>query len=208
MESKDSYSNKIDYKTEEIMALKHLLEQYKDVALSDTDVMKIIDGKANMIRYPEMHKIDSIEQLLSPYGACVILYETKPHFGHWCCITVRDPHTEGYSRKGKLILEFWDSYGKPIDSQLSNIPRDYAKSSNQDLPYLSYLLLKESCPYKLSYNQYPFQKLLPGVSTCGRWVSLRILLKDAPLELFKDLFYGMYSDEIAAMVTHDKEQLK
>jgi len=196
----------MDYKTPEIMSLKHLVDSYKEVALSDTDVMKIIDGKANLIRYPEMHKIDNIKQLLEPYGACVILYETKPHYGHWCCITLRNPETEGFSKKGKQILEFWDSYGKPIDSQLSNIPRKYAQESHQDVPYLSHLLLKESCPYKLSYNQYPFQELLPGVATCGRWVSLRILLKDAPLELFKELFHGMYSDEIATMITHDKDQ--
>jgi hypothetical protein len=178
---------------------KRLIDQEKSEPTSADDILKIVKGKANVIKYCELKKYSCIDELLYPYDACVLLYETKPNYGHWVCLT----------KHGNLI-EYFNSYGnlgKPNskmgmpDTELEFISKEWAKESGQDHRYLSDLLMDESCDYELSYNDHPFQKMTNEVSTCGRWVGLRILLKELPLEVFKDLFYGKHSDDLITFLT-------
>lgn len=189
---------------QQLLTLRDEVDKFKDIALSTEDILRIVDGKAHVVLYSQIHTFNSIDELLKPYDAAVILYETHENYGHWTCVTLRDE----YSRKGKRILEFWDSYGLPFDAQLTDIPKEFAKKTYQDKPYLSELLIKENCPYKLSYNEFQFQELTPNVKDCGRWVATRILLKDLPLKVFRDFFYGLYSDDLVTILTMDNSQLK
>jgi hypothetical protein len=177
-----------------------VIDFYKDIALSDTDVLNLVDGKANIITYPALYKIKQIDQILQPFGCCVLLFEAQPHFGHWCCLLLT------IDEDGQDSLEFFDPYGGPLDSQIDHIPEPFRRQSHQDVPYLSYLLVDS--PYRLSYNQYQFQKLKEGVKDCGRWSALRILFRHLPLEQFKDWFYGKNSDDIVTYLTMDPSQIK
>src|SRR5665648_14336 len=106
---------------------------------SDRDIMKAVDGKANLVLYPDIAKYKTIDALLGKHKACIILYITSddPHnvFGHWVTIFKSGPKT----------LTFFDSYAYIFDSQLafSKIPMP---------PYLTDLL--ERCNYDIIYNTH------------------------------------------------------
>lgn len=182
------------------MDLQKVIDEYKGIALSDVDLFNLVSGMCTIIRVPNIYKYKSIDEMLDGKGACFILYEWAPHTGHWCCLTLHGND-----------LEFYDPYGgiekgKP-DAELNNIPNGkYKRDSHQDKPYLTYLLLK--CNYNLSYNEFKFQKLDKRIKDCGRWCSARILFKMLPLEEFKKLFYGPYSDDIVTIITANRSQLE
>ncbi len=183
---------------EDFKKLREIISEYKDVPLSDSQMLELVKGKANVVVYPNMHKYKDINELIDPYSACFILYETKPNFGHWCCITLHN--TE---------LEFFDSYSGFPDSQLEYIPQEFKDQSYQNYPYLLRLMSdKSTCQYKLSYNEFPFQKLDNSTKDCGRWCVLRVLLKELSLKDFKKLFFGVYSDDFATLLTAEPNQLQ
>lgn len=155
--------------------------------LSENDIRKLLGGKVNVVRVLDLDKYNSVDELLYPFGQCVLLYESKLNYGHWVCITRYDNH-----------LEFFDSYGSFPDSQIERLPKSFAKESGQDRKILSNLLLK--CDYTMSYNEFPFQKHSNDVATCGKWVVLRCLLKDLILTEFRDLFFGKDSDKLASFL--------
>lgn len=178
--------------------LKQLLDEEKAQPTSADDILKIVKGKANVLRYSQLKDIRDVDELLYPYDACVILYESRAGYGHWVTLT-----------KHGNLLEYFNPYGDMgksrskmgmPDTELSFISKEWAEESGQSERYLSRLLMDDSCTYDLSYNEHPFQKLSNEVSTCGLWVSLRILLKELPLAVFKDLFYGKYSDDLVTFL--------
>lgn len=159
-----------------------------DIALSDKQVLNLVGGKANIILYRDIHKYKSINEMLSPFNACFILFESQPRYGHWCALIKVNPY----------LLEFFDPYGTYPDDTLGFIPPKFAKESFQDHPYLSYIMMKS--PYNLSFNEYQFQKKEPNIRTCGRWSAMRILFKDLPLEDFKRIFLKG-SDKLVTKLT-------
>lgn len=165
-----------------------LVEQHKNLALSDSDLLDLMKNQANVVTYKDIKKYGTIDSLLGPYNVCFILYEWKPSYGHWTLL----------SRAGDL-LEFFDPYGNFPDSQLALIPEPWKTESGQNVKRLSKLMIE--CNYDLSYNEYPFQKHHEDTKTCGRWCVVRALLKDLPLEDFKSLFLSKDSDTFATILT-------
>jgi hypothetical protein len=179
--------------------IKQILNKYADIALSDKEVLKLINGRANLILYPDLHKYTSIDQILEPYGACILLYEAKPRYGHWCCIF----------KVNDRLLEYFNPYGGfhegfP-DESLEYIPMDFRLKSHQYYPYLSMLMYNS--PYQLSYNEYPFQKHNQNIKTCGRWCAIRIVFKNYSLNEFSDLIkflkkkLNINSDQLVTLLT-------
>lgn len=160
-----------------------------DIALSDKQILRLVNGNANIVLYPNLYKYKSIDQLLSPYNACFILFESRPYFGHWCALIKIDNKT----------IEFFNPYGGYPDDGLKYIPEDFRKISNQDYPYLSYLMINS--PYDLSYNEYVFQKHGKNIRTCGRWSAMRIILKDLTLKEFTKIFLNKNGDEMITRLT-------
>lgn len=169
---------------------KIFLEYEKSIALSNFDIMKLLENKINLVLYPDISKYDTIDDLLGKYGACVILYMSAKNFGHWCCIFKLCPHK----------LEFFDPYGTFVDDELVNIPKKFRIESGQEYPYLSHLMYES--PYKLTYNQYKFQKTGKGINTCGRWCVLRLKLRNMCLEEFQEYFDNDDSDNLATILTY------
>jgi hypothetical protein len=158
---------------------KNIIKQYENIALSDKEVIKLVKGRANLILYPDLYKYKNIDETLEPYGACILLYEAKPKYGHWCCIF----------KVNNNLLEYFNPYGGfdegYPDESLEYIPMDFRLISNQDYPYLS--LLMYNSPYDLSYNEYKFQKHDKNIKTCGRWCAIRLVFRSYPLDDFHDL---------------------
>jgi hypothetical protein len=145
-------------------------------SLSNEDILKLVNDKANLVSYTNIHKYKTLDQLLGKWGACVILYELKKLYGHWCCIFKLDNNT----------IEFFDPYSLMADRQLNFINKEYRLESNQNYPYLTRLMLDS--PYVLTYNQYPFQEYKKGINSCGRWVAIRLLFRLMSLDQFIKLF--------------------
>ncbi|AVL93358.1 hypothetical protein za3_18 [Zamilon virus] len=181
----------LSYNYNKMKTIKH----YENVALSNTDILDMLDNKAQIVLYPDLINYNSIDEVLGPYGACILLFEAKKNFGHWCCLFKRDDNT----------IEFFNSYGGYPDNSLKFIPLHFRKISNQYYPYLSLLLLE--CPYELHYNEFKFQKRANDIKTCGRWCVIRILLRHLSIYEFKNFidemckYYKAKPDEIITMMT-------
>lgn len=163
------------------------LKKLEDVALSNFDIKKILDGKVNVVVYPDIHNFKTIDQLMGPNGACALLYESKPKYGHWTAVL--KIKNDG--------CEYFDPYGGDVDGlpdeNLKFIPPSFGKKTNQDHTYLINLMVNS--PYQLSYNQFKFQKHGPNIRTCGRHVVCRIKFKHLSLEEYY-LFLKNMSKEL------------
>lgn len=156
--------------------IRNVISKLRKKALSGDEMLKLLDNQSNLITYPELSKMQSIDEALGKHNACVILYETKKHYGHWCCI---------FKNKKKCI-EFFDPYGLMPDDQLKFIPMHFRKSNNEKFSHLTYLLWKSGC--SVEYNHTRLQKKMKDINTCGRWCSMRIGLRHIPLNKFVKLF--------------------
>lgn len=178
------------------------MKEYEEIPLSDSEVLELVDGKANLITYKELRGYRNIDEVLGKNEACIILFESKPNYGHWCCLIKRGN-----------VVEFFNPYGdvKKIgegypDECLRYINKIFRKESGQDEPILTKLLLE--CDYELEYNQYPFQKMKNGINTCGRHCATRIMMKDMELDEYALFIYtlaktlGVSMDEIVTAITY------
>lgn len=152
------------------------IKQLQSKSLSNEEIMKALDNKANLIIYPELYKYKTLDDVLGKWGKCIILFETQKNYGHWCCI---------FKLKNRGI-EFFDSYGNMVDTQLKKIDINFRIENNEFYPHLSLLMLQS--PYLLSYNHFKFQELKKNVNSCGRWCVLRLLFSNLTLDEFIKIF--------------------
>lgn len=154
-------------------SMDYLIENAETVDLTGEDIVKICEGKVKVVPYHELANVNSIEELLKPFDAVILLYEVKQNFGHYTALLI-DPDGN---------LEFFDSYGFAPDQELN-----YAKYDNT--PYLTNLLKKYNG--NIVYNNYQFQEWVKDVNTCGRWTSTRIRFgKKYNLSQFQKLFSNL-----------------
>lgn len=149
-----------------------------DDPLNGQDLLTLCDGKANLIKYNELERYSSIEELMGRYGAVIILYEWDHNMGHWtCCFK---------SLSFDKRIEFFDPYGFKPDEEKKFIPKEFWKDS-----FLTKLLLNAKLRnWEIEFNNYKFQdERFPSIATCGRWVGARLLLRNIDLEKFKQLFF-------------------
>lgn len=156
-------------------------------------VNKPISGKEILSWLPNVTILKQGELMnykFLPKLPLVILYEIKPQFGHWTTV-LETP--EG--------IEHFDSYSAMPDDELSFIPENYKKVSNQDQKHLLKLLSNHD---NVNYNQYIFQGD-PPIATCGRWVILRNLFNYLTIDQFYKMInktmrdLGISSDELVSM---------
>ena len=176
------------------------LKELESISLSNHDIENLLDGKVNVVTYPELKEYSSLDELLGNNGCAVILYMTDKNFGHWCALV----------RVNNKLVEFFDPYGMVPDSELKFVPAHLKKSTRQDFAYLSQLM--DDSPYKLSYNEYPMQHFGKGLNTCGRWSTARCIFKEWPLSKFHNKFvnneFGMSPDSYVTMFTELYKELK
>jgi hypothetical protein len=158
----------------------YTLPCYEDIALSDKAILDLLDNKVNIVLYPNLYKYHNIDEVIGPYEASILLFEAKPSYGHWCALFKVDNNT----------IEFFDPYGMATtggypDDNLKLVPQDFAKVTNQEIPYLSLLLAKS--PYDLTYNEFQFQKRNKKIRTCGRHCVFRLMNRDQSLYQYKDM---------------------
>lgn len=148
---------------------------FENIALSNHDILNLLSNKCNIILYPDLYKYNSINEILEPYDSCIILYEAKPKYGHWCAI----------NKINNNDIEFFNPYGGLVDNSLNYIPNSFRKKTNQLYPYLTKLMYNS--PYNLFYNEFKFQKKGYDIKTCGRHCVIRTLLKKLDIYEYKEL---------------------
>lgn len=150
-----------------------VIKNLKNIALSGNDIYNACENNIKILKYNQLKNFNNIDDVFNPYNAVALLYEIKPNYGHWVLI-LRHP-------KSKTI-EFFDSYGMFIDDQLEHINMDFRKESGQKFITLSKLLAESN--YKVIFNHSKVQSKKKNVSSCGRHLCLRYLLRDIPLRKY------------------------
>lgn len=185
--------------TKELTSIKW--EEDPNYPLNEDDIQTLLDGKVNIIPYSKIHFAKSITELINPYDACIILYEAKPNYGHWCAL-LRVNNTN--------LIEFFDPYGEAPDEQLGYIDKEFREETFQNKKYLTALLINyvDNEGGTITWNDVDFQKLAPKIKTCGRWCVLRIALKmlynvdfTKIVEIFREIFSFDNKDELVTLLT-------
>ena len=97
-------------------------------ALSSEDIKQIFGGKINVYTYDELQRFNNIDEALSPYGRCIILYfwQTKPStYGHWTAIFKLDNND----------VEFYDSFSSKPDDNLKEINKTFRQKTEWNILY-------------------------------------------------------------------------
>jgi hypothetical protein len=130
-----------------------------DEPLSLNEVQALAPN-ALIMKYSGLRRFSRLPRL-----PLILLYETKPNYGHWVCV-LRTP--EG--------IEHFDSHGIVPDDELKWVPDWLKPSTGQDTKKLMTLLYREAAEHgtQINYNAHHLQS--KDVSTCGRWCALRIAL--------------------------------
>jgi len=163
-----------------------------DKSLSGYEILNMLDNKCNLIVYPDLQNYKDIDEVLGKYGCTVILYLTSKDYGHWVCLI---KHKDN-------VIEFFDSYGLPLDKEFGFITREKRNYLKQNLPYLSKLLYNS--PYQVIYNDVKLQKDKKDINTCGRHVIMRIVNRNLDVDDYANILKTnkYYSpDEIVTILT-------
>jgi hypothetical protein len=152
-----------------------ILNKAHEYALSGQDIKNILDDKVNILTYPQLSQYININDVLTIDKPLIILYLLHSwSYGHWVALIKHNDR-----------IEFFDSYGIPIDKQLNNIKdKNFKIESNQDYPYLLKLLYDSN--QKIEFNHTPLQKMkkdnIESVATCGRHSAVRCYFKQMKLK--------------------------
>ena len=168
--------------------LKNEVKQKMKKALTSTEMIEAMEGKANFLTYPELAEKKTLDQVLGPHDMCIILYLTKENYGHYCCLF----------RIGNIVT-FADSYGGVIDSQLKKIPSHFREESNQVRSHLCRLLYNSG--HEVHYNDKQLQKLNKDISTCGRHCLTRLWLRHLDCDDYIKFFKGLNPDILVTLFT-------
>lgn len=159
-------------------------------SLSDSDIRKFIGEPVRIIKYSELSKFKTVDQLLHPYDGCFILYETDHNYGHWTVLF-----------RNRWGIEFFDSYGAPIDTMIGNLKKSYPAGGAQQKPYLTALILRSLKAngerLHIISNKVALQSSNENITTCGRWAVFRYINRRSDLRSFIDLFKNQPDKDLA-----------
>ena len=106
------------------------------------------------------------------------------------------------TKRSDDTVEFFDPYGVRVDGELGFISPEFKIETGQ-LGKLLQMIQSPTEPYRVVYNRTVLQKQSKGIDTCGRWVALRIRMKQLALVDFVKLFQSgtLSPDEWATTMT-------
>lgn len=136
-----------------------MLGRAEKVALSDTDIQRMIKAPIKIFEYDNLPSM-TLEQVMET-GIAVILLQIKgghTPIGHWIALLKYDDH-----------IEHFDPYGLTLDQELA---------LTHEEPYLSQML--QGVTVKNANVQ--LQNFKEDVNTCGRHVAVRCNYKKMSYE--------------------------
>jgi hypothetical protein len=170
------------------------IEEAKAYALSDDDIRSLLGGSIRITTYPDLHKVNSINELFDNHGRAILFIpQQNEQQGHWTALIRR-------SRE----IEFFDPYGEPPEAQKDTIDDYQLNKMKMSEPLLAELLT--DCPQRIIYNKVQLQKLQDDVNTCGRHAVCRLLYSKYPLQKYRQIIQrsGLSPDEFVVKLTYDE----
>ncbi len=129
--------------------------------------------KDKIVKYADLKNYRNINELLpEDFDFRVLLIESKPNSGHWCCVL-----------KYKDVIEYFNSYGTGCGYDFKFIPDSVSRMLGQGRDDLLELMRTKRPDQKLYYNKKRLQNNADGINTCGRWVIARCLAGQCGYEL-------------------------
>jgi len=137
-----------------------------DYMVNSEDLKNLLGNDLRIIKFQDLKNYSTIYQLLPKQKDYVVIFFTdnmknNTNIGHWTCVL-----------RYKNRFEFFDSYGLPEEDELKFIPNQKRKEFGEEIDYLHNLLKS----VKHTNNKFDYQKWDDKITTCGRWVILRITL--------------------------------
>lgn len=160
-----------------------------DKSLSNKEVLKLINGKANYLNYREFTKYDNIFDAMGPHKALILLYLSSFNYGHFVCIFQRDN-----------VIEFFDSLGFDMpDDEFKFINPEQRIINNEAYPHVIKLLFKSGL--RIENNIDKLQKMKS--KTCGRHVACRLRLRNMNIDDYVKLMKStnLSPDELVYYIT-------
>lgn len=139
-------------------------EKLKRTPLNDSEISAFLGGRTKIIKYNEITKYSTVDQLLSPYDNVVVLLECAQDFGHWVCL-----------KKIGNVISFFDSYGNFPDDQKVFVNTKFLKDSGQKFNIICKLLDEASYKYVIEFSDQRLQTMDDmSIATCGHWCAVYI----------------------------------
>ena len=158
------------------MSIDAIVKNSENYSLSDTEILNLTDNQCKIISYQDLENYNDIDEVLTPFGATVILYQQKQKVGHW---TVLIKHSN-------TLLEIFDSLGLGLDKELEFSEYNKERHGGRAIPHLSILI--ENSKYKIESNSVQLQKDSKDINTCGKWCAIRVKFREKRLKDFVEMF--------------------
>ena len=131
---------------------------------SNDDIKRALGcDDSKILKYSQLADYRSLDELLpESFDYRIILLENDYNSGHWVCVI-----------RQNNVIELFNSYGIPIDTEFKFIPDWIERWLGQDTRYLTNLI-KSSIGFDVISNKVRFQSKRPEIATCGRWIIHRI----------------------------------
>lgn len=172
------------------------IDKLERKSTSGQDIINFLGYPVNVISYPDIYKYQSLDQLMTPNNACIILYEWKNGYGHWVCIF----------RNNDLVVQFFDPYSYIPDNEFQFIDTQFKNQHYPDTKYLSKLIYDSG--YELDYNDHRLQNQKDHtISTCGLWIGVRLKYRGIPIDTFSKIFHEFppfTPDQLVTMIFYSK----
>jgi hypothetical protein len=165
-----------------------------DKALTNYEISAALNDEVRVIRYEDIPRFHNVQELLFPYGCCVINYPIEVDVGHWVVLL----YTKNDRRQ--KIIEFFDPYGMFPDNEFL-----FSNINKANPHYLSQILLTSH--YPIEYNEVDYQRRSEGVDTCGRHVINRVLHRDWNMKKYNKTFGPASGHDPDALVTYLTEEI-
>jgi hypothetical protein len=145
------------------------------IPLSGSDLERITEGKAQILKYSDLHQYNTIDDVFGNKEAIIILYLKTSNFGHWCALFKSPWKPE--------TLYFFDSYAYQMDEEIKFADEQLRLHQGEVVPHLTHLVQKSN--YYLEQNKFQFQSKQQDINTCGRWASHRVRHLDMTPDEYK-----------------------
>jgi hypothetical protein len=184
--------------------LDNIIRKSVGFSLNSDDLLEICENETIIVPYSRLKDINDLSEVLDQFDNFIVFYETtSKHVGHYVCVIYH---------RNKKILEFFDSYGQ-TDATLLGYSRTSYNFSRGEMT-LSYLM-QQFClnnGARQIINSVQLQSAdFEDVSTCGRYVGIRIRFRYLQLNQFIKLLRSskIEPDYLVTLITflfHDLPQ--
>ena len=164
---------------------------------SRADLSYMLDGRASIVSYTDLPNYATIEELLDPYQAVILLYPSAndPEVGHWVTFFVM-PGTD--------FIQYFDSYGCEVDEPIVEYNEEKRAEEEGEAPrnpgtirqpqriptHLIDLILASKYADNMAWNETPFQSDTEATATCGLWCVARLKNNHLGEDGFRKLYWG------------------